>query len=190
MAFNIDFNESKTELIVNVSVMFIIFISGLIFAFSYFIMNQIQNAFLSVDCLIPSNVYFTTCQEWFDMALFPILNLKSVLIFANYFAIFGLVFGLFFMGFRTKKHPSLLIVHIITSVVVGYLAIEIANIYRTLLNNPQMYEILTPFVIYNKIMLYFPQFIFFVIFLSGLIGFMGVFRSPGQYNEGNEDLKI
>lgn len=186
--FNLNLNESKTEFITNISVMFIIFVSGLIFSITYFIISKIQEAFLSVDCLIPQNVYVSTCQEWFNLALFPILNLKSVLIYANYFAIFGLVFGLFFMGFRTKKHPILLIVHIISSVIIGYLSIEIANIYRTIINNPSMYEILLPFPIYNKIMLYFPQFIFFVIFLSGLIGFMGLFRSVGQFNQGNEDL--
>lgn len=186
--FNLNLSERGKEFIINISVMFIIFISGIIFAISYFVIDKIHTAFLSVDCLIPSNALFSTCQEWFSMALFPILELKSVLIFANYFAIFGLVFGLFFLGFKTKKHPVLLIVHIVSSIIIGYLSIEIGNIYRTLLQNPQMYEILTPLVIYNKIMLYFPQFIFFVVFLSGLIGFFGIFKSVGQYNQGNEDL--
>ncbi len=102
--------------------------------------------------------------------------------------IFGAVFGLFFMGFRTKKHPSLLVVHILVSIILGYLSIEIANIYRTMLEIPVVTEILLPFGIYNKIMLFFPQFMFFVIFLSGLIGFMGIFRSAGQFSQGNEDL--
>jgi hypothetical protein len=186
--FNLNFSERSKELMTNISVMFMIFISGIIFSISYFVMNKIHVAFLSVDCLIPQNTLVTTCQEWFALALFPILQLKELLIFANYFAIFGMVFGLFFMGFRTKKHPALLVVHIITSIIVGYLSIHIGNIYRVLLQNPAMYEILTPFVIYNKIMLYFPQFIFFVIFLSGIIGFFGIFKSVGQFNEGAEDL--
>lgn len=186
--FNLDLSKINKEMMVNITVMFMIFVSGIIFSISYFVMDTLQTAFLSVDCLIPSNALVTTCQEWFNLALFPILNLKSVLIFANYFAIFGMVFGLFFMGFRTKKHPALLIVHIVSSIIIGYISIEIANIYRTLLQNPSMYDILVPFAIYNKIMLYFPQFMFFVIFLSGLIGFMGVFRSIGQFNQGNEDL--
>lgn len=186
--FDVDFSERGKEFIVNITVFFWIFISGIIFAITYFIVSKIQAAFLSVDCLIPQNTLVSTCQEWFNLALFPILNLKYILIYANYFAIFGLVFGLFYMGFRTKKHPVLLLVHIITSVVLGYLAIHIGNIYRTLLQNPSMYEILLPFAIYNKIMLYFPQFVFFVAFLSGLIGFYGVFKSAGQFNEGVEDL--
>ena len=162
--FELNLNERGRELMINISVMFIIFISGIILSITYFVMAQVQIAFESVDCVIPQNTLVSTCQEWFNLALFPVLNLKEVLIFANYFAIFGLVFGLFYMGFRTKKHPVLLIVHIFTSLIVGYLSIEIANIYRVIIDNPNMYEILVPFVIYNKIMLYFPQFIFFVCF--------------------------
>jgi len=186
--FGIDLSESQKDFFTNISIMFILFISGIIFAITYFFMDTIHTAFLSVDCLIPQNVFYTTCQDWFASALFPILQLKTILIYANYFAIFGLVFGLFYLGFRTKKHPVLLVGHIVSSIILGYFAIEIGNIYRTLIQNQNLYDILTPFVIYNKIMLYFPQFMFFVIFLSGLIGFMGIFRSQGQFNQGNEDL--
>ncbi len=79
--------------------------------------------------------------------------------------------------------------HIVTSVIIGYLAIEIANVYRTLIENTIIYNMLIPFEIYNKIMLYFPQFIFFVILVSGAIGFIGVFKGINQYNQGVEDLK-
>lgn len=188
MAIKINFTERGKEFMVNISVMFIIAVSGFLMALTYFIMDTIETAFKEVDCLIPQNVLFTTCQEWFEMALYPVLQLKTLFIFANYFFIFGLIFALFYMGFRTKKHPALLIVHIVSSIIIGYLAIEIGNIYRTLISNPIMYDMMIPFVIYNKIMLYLPQFMFFVIFLSGIIGFMGIFKSAGQFKQGNEDL--
>jgi len=188
MAIKIDFTERGKEFMVNIIVMFIIAVSGFFMAISYFIMQTLETAFRSVDCLIPQNIYFESCQEWFTMVLYPVLELKSLFIFASYFFIFGIVFGLFYMGFRTKKHPALLIVHIISSIIIGYLAIEIGNIYRLLISNPFMYDMMIPFVIYNKIMLYFPQFMFFIIFLSGIIGFMGVFKSSGQFKQGNEDL--
>jgi len=188
MGINIDFTKRGKEFMVNIAVMFLISVSGIFMAITYFIMKTVETAFKSVDCLIPQNVYFTTCQEWFEMALYPVLELRSILIFASYFFIFGLVFGLFFMGFRTKKHPALLVVHVISSIIIGYISIEIANIYRLLISNGILYEIMVPFSIYNKVMLYLPQFMFFVIFLSGIIGFMGVFKSAGQFKEGNEDL--
>ena len=185
---NLDLSERGREFMVNLSVVFLIFISGLIFAISYYFLATIHTAFLSIDCTIPQNALVSTCQEWFELGLYPILNLKYILIYASYFAIFGWVFGLFYMAFRTKKHPALLIVHIISSAIIGYISIEVANIYRTMIQNEILYNILLPFGIYNKIMLYFPQFVFFVVFLSGLIAFFGVFKSAGQFNEGNEDL--
>jgi hypothetical protein len=186
--FNVNLDERGKEIGTNVAVIFLIFLSGLIFSVSYFIMDTVQTSFESVDCDIPGNTLVSSCQEWFNLALYPILNLKSVLIYAQYFAIFGLVFGLFYLGFRTKKHPALLIVHIVVSTIMGYIALTVGNLYRMMLSNDALYTMLIPFGVYNKIMLYFPQFIFFVIFLSGIIGFFGVFKSVGQFNEGNEDL--
>ena len=188
MVFNINFDEKGKEFMTNITIMIWIFISGLIFAISFFVLDQIHTAFLAVDCLIPNNLYFSTCQEWFAMTLYPWLNLRHLFVFINYFAIFGIVIGLFYMGFRTKKHPVLLVVHIVTSIILGYISIEIANIYRLILANPAMYDMLTEFAIYNKIMLYFPQFMFFIIFLSGIIGFFGIFKSVNQFNEGVQDL--
>lgn len=183
---NFDIRGTKNNFIVNLIAMSGIAISGLVMSFSYYVLSILQAAFEKVQCLIPDNVYFSTCQEWFTLTLYPVLNLKYIFIWASYFYIFGVVLGLFFIGFRTKKHPALFSVHIIMSIIFGYLSIEIANIYRTLLGNPLMYDILVPFSIYNKIMLYFPQFMFFVIFLSGIIGFMGIIK--GKYKEGIEEI--
>lgn len=188
MGIKINFTERGKEFMVNIAVMLLVSVSGLLMGITYFLMQTLLTAFQGVDCLIPQNIYFTTCQEWFDMVLYPVLELKSLLIFANYFFIFGIVFGLFFYGFRTKKHPALLIVHIVSSIIIGYFAIEIANIYRLLISNEIIYNMMIPFAIYNKIMLYLPQFMFFVIFVSGIIGFMGVFKGTGQFKQGNEDL--
>ena len=184
----LNLSERGREFIVSFSAMLIIGISGIVLAIAYYIMATLENAFISVNCALPTNVYWATCQDWFDSVLYPVLTLKFIFIFANYFLIFGIVFGFFFMAFRTKKHPALFIVHIIMTIIIGYLSIEIANIYRRFLEIPIMYDMLIPFAIYNKIMLYFPQFIFITVFISGIIGFMGVFKSAGQFNEGNEDL--
>jgi len=87
---------------VNIAVMFLIAVSGFLMAISYYIMSTLETAFRSVDCLIPQNIYFTTCQEWFNMALYPVLELKSLFIFASYFFIFGVVFGLSLWALEPK----------------------------------------------------------------------------------------
>lgn len=185
--FNFDIAATKQQVVYNTVAVFGIFLSGIFMSISYYILAAIEAAFLKVNCLIPNNVYFDNCQEWFALSIYPALELRYILIFANYFYIFGIVIGLFYIGFKTKKHPSLFVVHMFLSIVFGYLAIEISNVYRTLLQNPLMYEILTPFPIYNKVMIYFPQFIFFIVFLSGIIGLMGIFK--GKFNEGIDEIK-
>lgn len=184
MAISFDLKQRGQELIINFFAICVIFISGILMAISYFILSQIQSKLELIECVIPSNNLASNCQELFAFAVYPVLNVKSVLIYASYFYIFGIVFGLMFLGWRTRKHPSLLVVHILSSVILTYLSIEIANIYRTIIENATMYEILLPFTIYNKIMLYFPQFVFAVVFISGIIGFMGIFRGRGEFNEG------
>lgn len=178
----------KNEFVLNLIVMGLIGVSGLALGLVYFVMDTMTTQFQSVNCIIPDNSLVSNCQELFQLSLYPILNLKYVLVFGTYFAIFWLVFGLFYMGFKTRKHPGLIIVHILLSLVLGYISIEIANIYRTLLSNETIYNMLIPFGVYNKIMLYFPQFMFFVIFISGLIGFIGIFKSKEQFDEGTDNL--
>lgn len=187
MVSNFSFNimATKKQLLYNTLAVFAIFLSGLFMALSYYVLTAIEAALTSVNCLIPNNLYFSTCQEWFALSIYPALELRYILLFASYFYIFGIVIGLFYIGFKTRKHPSLFVVHMILSIIFGYLALEISNVYRILLQNPLMYEVLTPFVIYNKIMIYFPQFIFFVIFVSGIIGLMGI--AKGKFKEGVEE---
>lgn len=182
MKFDFNLDITKKQILYNVMAMFLIFVSGLFMAISYYIMAVIEAALTKVNCLIPNNLYVSTCQEWFAISIYPALELRYILIFASYFYIFGILIGLFYIGFKTKKHPSLFVVHMILSIIFGYLSIEISNIYRTIIQSELLYNILVPFPIYNKIMLYFPQFMFFIIFISGLIGLMGIFK--GKFKEG------
>lgn len=170
------FGETARGAMKNIVAMFVIFLSGLLMAITFWVMNTVKNAFELVECLIPDNLFFETCQEWFLVSIYPFLDLSVFLIWFSYFYIFGVVFGLFYMGYKMRRHPSLLIVHIMFSILVTYLSIEIANVYRVLLQSPFLYEILQPFTIYNQIMLYFPAFMFFVVFVSGIIGLLGIWK--------------
>lgn len=166
--------------------MFMIFLSGLFMAISYWVMGSMKDSFESVNCLIVDNLFFSTCQEWFALSIYPFFALKEILIWFSYFYIFGIIFGLFYLGWKVRKHPSLLVVHIVLSIIVTYLSIEIANIYRVLIENPFIASIFQPFVIYNKIMLYLPTFMFITVFLSGLLGFFGFWKDKEL--EGDDSL--
>lgn len=179
------FGETARGTMKNILAMFIIFLSGLLMAIAYWIFGAVEAAFREVNCLIADNLFFETCQEWFLVSIYPFFNLSTILIWFSYFYIFGVVFGLFYMGYRMRRHPSLLIVHIMFSILTTYLAIEIANIYRVLLGNPFLYSVLQPFTIYNQIMLYFPAFMFFIVFISGLIGLLGIWKDK-DLEKGND----
>lgn len=184
-------SEKGREFMVSLIAMGLMSISGIIMGISYFLLASIQTAFENTTCTFDVvNLYnWTTCQDIFSFAIYPFLNMKEVLIWANYFMIFGIVFGLFYMGFRARKHPVMLVVHIVSSIILGVISIYVGNIYRELLSIDVLYQILVPMGIYNKIMLYFPQFMWFVILISGALGFIGVFKSPNQFNEGAPELQ-
>ena len=95
----------------HIMAMMLIFISGLLMSISYWVLGKIQTAFENVNCLIPNNVYFETCQEWFMLSIYPALQMKEILIWFSFFYIFGIIFGLFYIGWKVRKHPGLISVH-------------------------------------------------------------------------------
>lgn len=185
MASLSDAIETAKGTVGHLIIMFTIFMSGLAMAIAFWVMNAMKNSFEEVNCLIVDNLFFSTCQEWFQLSIYPFLSLNSILIWFSYFYIFGTVFGLFYLGYKMRRHPSLLTVHIVFSLITTYLSIEIANVYRTLLDNEFIYSILVGFPVYNKIMLYFPAFMFFVVFISGLIGLLGIYKDK-DLESGND----
>ena len=69
---------------------------------------------------------------------------------------------------------GLLIVFVI---ILTYFGIEISNIYRTMLEIEVFNDIMTPFTVYNKVMLNFPWFSFLVGLLSVTLGIVNYQRT-------------
>jgi len=80
-------------------------------------------------------------------------------------------------GYQSGKSPVLLGVLILFVVIITYAGIEFANIYRTMLEVPAFLSMVTPFVIYNKIMLNFPWFVFITGLFSAILGIVNFQRS-------------
>jgi hypothetical protein len=181
----LDSIQSRGGLIAIVMSILAIFLSGLFFGGTYFIFTTVQDSLEGVDCVITDNVYFDTCQDWFAMSIYPFLSLKSIIVWFSYFFIFALVLGMFVMSYKSGKSPALIGVLILSTFVLAYFGIELSNVYRTMLDNPLFYEMMTPFNIYNKIMINFPWFI-------GIIGLLTSGISIVNYqkvkpNEGDLD---
>jgi hypothetical protein len=151
--------QSKGGMIAIVLSIIAIFFSGIFFGGTYYLFDTLDDSLHGIDCTIENNAYFNTCQDWFDMAIYPFLGLRDIIIWFSYFFIFALVLGMFVMSYKSGRSPAMMPVLILTTILFAYLGIELSNAYRTMLENPLFFSMMTPFNIYNKIILNFPWFI-------------------------------
>ena len=145
-------------------------VSGLFFAGTYFIMDNVNTAFLTADCDIANNSIVSNCQELWELSLYPFLALKNILIWTSFISIFALIVGLLVFGYQSGTRPTLLGCLVVVEILFTYGAIHIANIYRTLIENDIVRGMLSDFTVYNKIMLNFPWFVFIVSLFSLALG--------------------
>ena len=165
---------------------FAIMFSGIFFGITYFIMDTVQTGFEGTDCVIENNLFFETCQEMWAMSLYPVLEMKSILIWVSFFFIFALVFGMLILGYQSGKSPVLMGVLIVLTTIITYISIEVANIYRTMIENDILRDMLVEFTVYNKIMLNFPWFIFIVCLFSFIMGIVNWQRT--KVNSSTEEM--
>lgn len=156
----------------------VIAISGMWFALTYLVLNNVQTAFESTDCVIPNNTLVGSCQELFQLALYPILNLKDLLVWISFFFIFALVIGMLVLGYRAGNSPVLMGYLVAVVIAMTYLSIEISNLYRDLILNDIFRAAMVEFPVYSRIMLSFPWFVFIVTLMSLLLGIVNYQRSP------------
>lgn len=149
---------------------FAILISGFFFGASYYVMDSIETAFESTDCVIENNVYVESCQELWGLSIYPILSLRETLVWFSFFFIFALVFAILVLGYQSGNSPVLMGVLIVLVSVISYISIEVSNIYRTLIENDLFRSMMVEFTVYNKIMLYFPWFMFIVSLFAVMMG--------------------
>jgi len=161
---------SKGGIFVLVVSFIFIAVSGLFFAGVYFIMDNVNTAFLTADCDIANNSIVSNCQELWELSLYPFLALKDVLIWASYISIFALVAGLLVFGYQSGTRPTLLGFLAVIEILFTYGSLHIGNIYRTLIENDIIRAMLSDFTVYNKIMLNFPWFVFIVSLFSLALG--------------------
>jgi|GEM_PF-1602351 len=163
-----DLKKSGSLTVIILSILSI-FASGIFFAIIYFLMGTVQTQFQNTNCDIPNNIYVSSCQELWALSIYPFLSMKGILIWFSYFFIFANVLGLLIIGYRSGKSPALLGLLFVFLIAIVYGSIEISNMYRTMLEIDAFRNMLVDFVVYNKIMLYFPWFTFIVGLLSILL---------------------
>lgn len=166
--FDLPQATNKGSIIMIALSMFLIFMSGILFGITYFALEATEEGFLENDCVIRNNVYVDSCQELWEWTLLPFLALRYILIYASYFFIFGQVFAMLVIGYRSGKSPAMAGFLIMVISFFTYASILLSNIYRRMLEVSTFNTIMLPFTVYNKIMLYYPWFIF-ILSLSSVM---------------------
>ena len=113
----------------------LIAVSGIYMGILYFVLDQTNTSLLTTDCVIPNNGIVSSCQELFQISIYPFLALKSILIWFSYLFIFGLVMGMLLVGYRSGSSPVLMGMFVSFVGGLTYLGIVFSNLYRTMIEN-------------------------------------------------------
>ena len=143
----------------------------------YYTMDVTEDAFKANNFSIPNNIYVENSQELWSLSVYPFLALRELLVWFSFFFIFALVLGMLVVGYQSGKSPVLLGLLIVFIIVLTYLGIEISNIYRSMIEIEAFRTMMLEFTVYNKIMLNFPWFSFFVGLMSVLLSIVNYQRT-------------
>lgn len=163
----------------------VVSIAGLLAGMIYYDMNAIEVALKTVDFTIPTENNasavannMTTFQDILGVVVYPILGLRSALPYLTYFMVFGFVIALGLTAYLSSKNPVFFVLHILFTIVLTYFTFYLSNMYVDLLTNPFINAMMIPFTIYNKLMIYLPQILFFTSLLFGVIAFINLIKPP------------
>ena len=160
---------------------------GIIAGVIYYDMNLLDTTLHTVNFDIPiqeigsANGNLTDFQDVLDITVYPILGLKDSLPYLTYFMVFAFIIALGITAYLTSKTPIFFVVHILFTVLLTYFCIILSNTYIKLMSDSFMNNMMTPFTIYNKLMFYLPQIVFFTSLVFGVIAFINIMKpqSPG-----------
>ena len=160
--------SSKSSIMVIAISMLMIFSTGVFFGIMYFVMEAAEDGFKENDCDINNNLYFESCQEMWELSVYPFLSLRYIIVYASYFFIFGNVFAMLVIGYRSGQSPAMAGMLMLIISLFTYASILLSNVYRTMTEVVMFREMMLPFTVYNRVMFYFPWFMF-VVSLSSIM---------------------
>ena len=178
--------RDKPPIIYAIIVIIAIAGSGILMGITYFVLDQTHTAFEAVECDLPSETGYSTCQEWFEDTIYNLFNLKGVIIVFSYIFIFSLVIGLLVMGYKYGQNPVTIGIIFVMTMIFTYVGIQLSNIYRSLLENQVFYDVMLPMTIYNKVMLNFPWFVAIIGTVSLVLSVVNFQRA--RVNTASSDL--
>jgi len=155
---------------------------GILAGLVYFNMETLDNTLHTVNFPIPvgegmtQNGNLTDFQDILEIVVYPILGLRDSLPFLTYFMVFAFIIALGMTAYLTSKNPIFFVVHLLFTALMTYFCILLSNTYVTLMANPFLNQMMIQFTIYNKLMLFLPQIVFFTALVFGVIAFINVMK--------------
>jgi hypothetical protein len=126
----------------------------------------------------------TNFQDILEIVVYPFLGLREALPDLTYFMIFAFIIALGMSAYLSSKNPLFFILHILFTLVITYFCFILSNMYMDLLANPFINSMMIKFTIYNKLMLYLPQVVFFSSLIFGVISFINLIKPQSPKYSG------
>ena len=171
------------NLILLVAFVSIISFAGLFAGMVYFSLETLDSVIREVDFEIPiendlpiTNDSITHFQDIMEITIYPILGLRIYLPIWTYFMVFAFVLALAMTAYMSSKNPIFFVVHLLFTFILTYFCFILSNSYRTILSDPFLNQMMVEFVIYNKLMMYLPQIVFFTSLVFGVISFINMMK--------------
>ena len=165
------------------------FAGGIIMGVIYYDMNLAESALHSVNFEIPisnttvlSNTSIQDFQDILGIVAYPILGLRTALPYLSYFMVFAFIIAMAITAYVSSKNPVFFILHILFTILITYFCIILSNSYVRLMSDVFINQMMQGFTIYNKLMFYLPQVVFFTSLLFGLIAFINIIKPQTNYN--------
>lgn len=171
------------------------FVGGILAGILYYDMALIESTLQDINFQIPiennatTQMYnITDFQDILSVTVYPVLGLRSSLPTLTYFMIFAFIIAMAVTAYVSSKNQVFLVIHFLFVIGVSYFCFILSNTYQTLLENPFINDMMLPFDIYNKIMLYLPAVTFFSGLVFGLITFVNPMKPQSNFLGNQQSL--
>lgn len=176
-------------------IMLVIFLAvattgGLIAGVIYFDMTTLDSTLRTVNFDLPiqnnaSAGNLTDFQDILEIVVYPILGLKESLPYLTYFMVFAFIIALAITAYLTSKNPVFFVVHLLFTFLLTYFCMLLSNTYIQLMSEPFINQMMINFTIYNKLMFYLPQIVFFTSLIFGAISFINIMKPQNPAMTGS-----
>lgn len=171
-----------------------VLVGGLLAGIVYYQMSLLDTTLQTINFDIPRETNLTNAYNITDLqgilgaTVYPLLGLRTSLPYLTYFMVFAFIIALAMTAYVSSKNGIFFVVHLLITIVITYFSILLSNTYITLLENSFINQMMIGFTIYNKLMIYLPQVIFFTSLVFGAIAFINLMKPQSNYSGNMQGL--